>query len=639
MSKSDLHPTLSRGAIRDRSLPNEHGIDEVLHAFTLMVSSMFRQSLLLVFFAMTLPICAQNTSVLDKRDPVLTLPAEFDDFIASQMKIWHVPGMAVAVVTKDRVVLAKGYGYADLETQRMVSTRTVFPIASLTKSLTVAALLVLAREGKIDLDKPVRTYLPDFQMHDTYATQTLTTRDLLSHRSGLPRHEYVWFGTQQSRENLYGKLRFLEAITPPRTEFQYQNLMYMTAGYLGGRVTGSDWESLVQQKILMPLKMERTSFTLPKLRADADHAIGYAKPAQQSVVKIDYEALNAIGPAGSINASISDMASYAQMFLRKSGGPLRPDDIAQMSRPHTAIAELSPFSERGITNYGMGLFTSSYRGHRYAFHGGNLTGVSSYFAFFPEQGFAVVALSNMTSSLLPNVVAFRIFDHMIKQAPIDWSQRLLKIQEAASADETRSKQQNITQKRAGTQPSHDLHEYVGEYLHPGYGAVSIIDNAGVFEMHFNGEKTPISHLHFDVFQAPTNPLNRLGRFKVMFHTDWSGEIAALSIPFEPRLNDIRFVKQANPGMRHDSFLQRFVGTYELRGRSVTVTKRAESLIIEFTGQSPYVLEGVRGSLFRINGLSGYSVEFAARNAGESEPIEQMTVFQPNGIYVAERKRQ
>jgi CubicO group peptidase (beta-lactamase class C family) len=581
--------------------------------------------------------CAQQVTTPDAIAATASLPPDFDDFIEAQMKTWDVPGLAVAVVTKDRVLLAKGFGYADTETKRAVSPQTLFPIASLTKSFTAASLLTLAREGKLDLDKPVREYLPDFQMHDAYATQTLTPRDLLSHRSGLPRHEYVWFGTDYTRENLYRKLRYLEPVAPPRAEFQYQNLMYMTAGYLGGRVAGTDWETLVRQNIFAPLDMRRANFTLRELLADADHTLGYAKNAQKKVIKIDYEALDAMGPTGSINASIVDMAKYAQMYLGRAGTPLQALDVAQMSRPHTAISELSPFSERGITNYGMGMFVSTYRGHRYVFHGGNLTGASSYLAFFPERGFAVVALSNMTVSLLPNVASFRIFDHMINQPPVDWSKRLLALEEKTRANETQVKQQNITQQRSGTQPSHAIDEYVGQYLHPGYGAATITNKAGVLEMRFNGETTPINHLHFDVFQAPSNLLNRLGLLKVMFHADWSGEIAALSIPFEPRVADIRFVKQGNTDMRGESFLLPFVGAYELRGINIAVDIRGDQLTIAIPGQPTHTLEGIRGNLFRIKGLSGYSVEFAKRPGNDA--FEQMTLFQPNGIYVAERKRQ
>jgi CubicO group peptidase (beta-lactamase class C family) len=609
----------------------------VLRLTTFIPLSLLRCAISFVILATISPSFSQDVAAASALRMGASIPRDFDDFVNAQMKAWDVPGLAVAVVTKDHVLLAKGYGYADLESKRAVTPQTLFPIASLTKSFTAASLLILAREGKLDLDKPVREYLQDFQMHDASATQLLTPRDLLSHRSGLPRHEYVWFGTDYSRENLYRKLRYLEPVAPPRSEFQYQNLMYMTAGYLGGRVAGADWETLVQQKIFAPLDMQRANFTVGELLANPDHALGYAKDASKAVIKLDYEALDAMGPTGSINASITDMAKYAQMYLGKAGVPLQAQDVAQMGRPHTAISELSPFLERGITNYGLGMFVSTYRGHRYVFHGGNLTGASSYFAFFPEQGFAVVALSNMTVSLLPNVASFRIFDHMLKQSTVDWSQRLLALEEKTRADDARAKGQKNSQQRSGTQPSHAINEYVGQYSHPGYGIATITNKSGALQMHFNGETTAIDHLHFDVFQAPSNLLNRLGLMKVMFHADWSGEISALSIPFEPRVSDIRFVKQGNAAMRDASFLVPFVGSYEFRGLNITVDIRGDRLVVSIPGQPVHELEGVRDQLFRIKGLSGYSVEFAQPDASGTTP--QMTMFQPNGIYVAERKQQ
>ena len=141
-----------------------------------------------------------------------------DDLAHQAMKEWKVPGVALAVVQDGKVIYAKGYGYRDLENKLPVTTATLFPIGSITKSFTALTFGILKTEGKVDWDKPVRTYLPEFQMYDPVASEQATPRDLFSHRTGLPRHDLVWYGSDFSREDLVSRLRYLKpnkAFAPP----------------------------------------------------------------------------------------------------------------------------------------------------------------------------------------------------------------------------------------------------------------------------------------------------------------------------------------------------------------------------------------------------------------------------------------
>jgi len=143
-----------------------------------------------------------------------------------------IPGVSVGVVVGDEVVLLKGYGLRDVEAGAPMTPDTKQQIASVTKQFTVAALGTLVRQGKLEWEKPVRDYLPDFRLHDDYATLHATPKDLVTHRIGLPRHDFVWFGSTLDREEFYGRLRYLPFNKDIRTTFQYNNFMFMTAGYL-----------------------------------------------------------------------------------------------------------------------------------------------------------------------------------------------------------------------------------------------------------------------------------------------------------------------------------------------------------------------------------------------------------------------
>ena len=138
------------------------------------------------------------------------LDGSFDGFVAQALKDWNVPGVAIAVVQDGHVMLIKGYGYRDVKKQLPVTPKTLFAIGSATKSFTVTSLGILVDEGKLDWDRPVREYLPNFRLQDEFATERMTARDLVTHRSGLPRHDLVWYNSPSSRAELVDRLRYLE---------------------------------------------------------------------------------------------------------------------------------------------------------------------------------------------------------------------------------------------------------------------------------------------------------------------------------------------------------------------------------------------------------------------------------------------
>ena len=171
----------------------------------------------------------------------------FDTSMDSIRVQWKIPGMAVAVVSKGRVIHLAGYGLRDVPNRLPVTPDTKFAIASISKSFTVTTLAALAKQGKIEWDRQVRDYLPDFRMYDPVVTERMTIRDLVTHRSGLARHDLMWAIGIYSREELYQRLRYLAPNKDFRTTWQYQNLMFTTAGYLAGKVNGTSWEDLASR--------------------------------------------------------------------------------------------------------------------------------------------------------------------------------------------------------------------------------------------------------------------------------------------------------------------------------------------------------------------------------------------------------
>jgi CubicO group peptidase (beta-lactamase class C family) len=542
-------------------------------------------------------------------------------------------------------VLLKGYGLRDVQKRLPMTENTVQPIASITKSFTVASLATLVRDGKLNWDTPVRDYLPDFRLHNDYATQNLTVRDLVTHRSGLPRHDWAWYGSTATREELYKRLRYFEFSADLRQRFQYNNFMYMTAGYLGGKVAGSDWESLVRSNVFVPLAMNTASFTVADMLKQPDHGTGYALDDHDQPQPKPYQELVAMGPTGSINASARDMANYLLMYTQ--GGQfsgktvIAASDLREMTSPQFVLPDSRLWPERTAPQYGMGFFLEHYRGIPIVHHGGNLEGLSSILMFVPGRNVGIYAAVNVSGSYLRDVLMYSALDRLLGLAPIDWSTRYKELRDKNKAAEKSAKAQNLTPRKSGTQPAHPLDEYIGEYFNEGYGTLTISRGDGkggnALTLGYNGFSTPLKHFHYEVFEAPENELNELERSKVQFVTDMEGEVSSLRTDFEPAVKPIEFKRLPDRALRDPKVIAPFAGTYEIGPIKLVVTLRADNVLtLSVPGQPVRELEGVRGRRFNIKGLNGYSVEFVASAGGE---ISQMALYQPGSNRVATRVKQ
>ena len=360
-------------------------------------------SSLLIVLMFVLSLAAPTALPAQKKSekaaqPTVAKPnlGDFDDFVNQALRDWKVPGAAVAVVQGDKVILLKGYGYRDLEKQLKVTPNTLFAIGSITKSFTVSALGMEMDEGKVDWDKPVRDYLPAFKMYDPGLTEQMMIRDLITHRSGLPRHDMVWYSSDFSREDIVRRLQYLEPNKPLRSTFQYNNLMFMTAGYIAGLLNGKSWEDTIRERIFTPLGMNGTNFSLKDTQSSPDFALPYRKgnDVQAEVKRMPFDEQCpdrcAIGPAGEINSSVADMSRYALFHLNKGKVDgktlLSENNSIQMQTPQMVISGAPDYKEESETSYGMGFFISQYRGHKRVEHGGNLDGFSAEFAFLPDDG-------------------------------------------------------------------------------------------------------------------------------------------------------------------------------------------------------------------------------------------------------------
>ena len=204
----------------------------------------------------------------------------------------------------------------NVEENLPVTPNTIFAIGSSSKAFTATSAAIAVEDGKLEWDKPVREYLPTFKMKDDFASERMTLRDLLCHRSGLPRHDLSWYNTPATREQIIDRVRYLEPTSDFRTNFQYQNLMYMTAGYLAGLVDGTTWEELVRERIFKPLGMTHSQFSVEDSQKSDNYALPYNEK-DDKVKKIEFRNIDTVGPAGSINSNVVDMIEWVRLQLKK----------------------------------------------------------------------------------------------------------------------------------------------------------------------------------------------------------------------------------------------------------------------------------------------------------------------------------
>jgi len=553
----------------------------------------------------------------------------FDAFADQMLKDWKCVGMSVAVIQDGKVILSKGYGFRDLKNRKPVTPKTLFAIGSSTKSFTVSSLGVLADQGNLDWDKPVREYLPDFRLMDQFATERMTPRDLVTHRSGLPRHDLMWYDSPLTRQEIFTRLRYLEPSKDFRTTFQYQNLMFMTAGYLAAHVSGMNWEDHVRKVVLNPLEMSSTNFSVNDSQKSPDFSLPYSV-AKENIKEVPFQNIDQIGPAGSINSNVEDMVKYVQMHMNKGKGVLSEKNESQMTSPQMSIAGLGADKEIGTQSYGMGFFLTTYRGHYLVHHGGNIDGFSALVTFMPQDNIGMVILTNQNGSSVPTLVSYNVYDRLLGMDQIDWTKRFKDRQEKARASELDAKKKGYTAQHPGTHPSHDLPEYAGEYEHPGYGVVQVkYENNGLrFKFHKLGG--PMTHFHYDVFEFPRDEADPEAKMKVEFHSNLQGDIDFLSLPLESTVKDVVFSRLGDPKMKQRTFLMPLTGTYVRGGTNVTVAMKGDDAIaLTLPGQGTFDLEPVRGTKFNMKGLTGYSVEFLG---------DDLVFYQPNGTFSATRKK-
>lgn len=470
-----------------------------------------------------------------------------DDAIHKAMSAMNVPGAQVAIIKDGKVIYSEAFGYADLDEKIPMTGSHILPIGSSSKSFTAAAAVMLAGEGKLKLDEPVRTYMPEFRLYDPVASEQATTRDLLCHRTGIPRHDLMWLNWDDlNREDLVvNRIRHLKNSIPFRSGFQYQNHMFAILGYMIEKISGKRWEEFIEERILGPLGIKEYSFSIPYPDGSGKYAKLYT-PDENGVNKENAPLIiDAMGPAGSINTTVDELAKW--VIFNLNGGKAEEKRLVsealfkELHKPNIPY-QILPFGfpERVTIGYALGWTIDSFRGHKVIDHGGNVNGGSALISFMPDDNIGCAVLTNGNSNLLGTALSMELYDRYLGyEGQRNWFAAYQDGMNASTAAMKKQLYAIYATKIEGKAYSHALEEYAGEYTHAGYGDIRLTVKGDALHMQFHNNSIDVKHLHYDIFtfELFDSP------YTISFATGVDGKIVSLSIPLEPLAEPILFMKK------------------------------------------------------------------------------------------------
>lgn len=450
-------------------------------------------------------------------------PKPVDEVVERALKEFQAPGAAVVIVQDDKVIYLKGFGVREQGKDEKVTPDTVFAIASCTKAFTSTLVAMLVDEGKMAWDDKVHDHLDYFRLSDELADREVTVRDLLCHRTGMPRHDMLWAGQHSDSEDLIRRWCRAKPSTSFRSTWEYSNVPFTTAGVLAGKVDKSDWVSATKKRIFDPLGMTSTSCTGREAVGMSDHATPHYYTADKVVKAIAWDNLDSARGAGSINSTARDLGHWLRFQL--AGGKLGAKNLLAartLKETHTpqmlmkaegAFAQFFPAKFTKFTAYGLGWFVHDYRGHLCVSHGGTLTGFRAQCMMVPEKKLGVFVVCNLRPSNVTEAVAKTVLDLLLELPAEDWVKSSLDAFKLSEFTAAVARKKRETDRKPDTKPSHKLADYAGKYDETAYGRAEVTEKDGVLTLKWGKYTARLDHYHFDTFTAvPVEPKDELVAF-------------------------------------------------------------------------------------------------------------------------------
>ena len=431
-------------------------------------------SCLLVLLSVTIAAQAQPMNAI-----------AIDSLVTRTLRAFEVPGIAVCIIKDGKVIHSKGYGVRSLDTRQPMDENTLFGIASNSKAFTTAALGMLVDEGKLNWDDKVRKYIPEFKLFDPYVTEEFTVRDLLCHRSGLGlgAGDLMFFpdSSNFTIPDILHNLQFLKPVTSFRSQFAYDNNLYIVAGEVVARASGMSWEDFIENRILRPLGMTHSAASYDRLHDSSDVIDGHARVEgkvrviARSRSKVDHA-------AGGIYSSIADLSKWVLLHL--AGGKygdnrqlFSSDVLRERWSPQTilSVGGPGPYNTH-FAAYALGFFVSDIKGYKQMSHTGGLEGMVTQITMIPELQLGIIVLTNQEEGAAFTAITNQIKDRYLGITGTDRvteyaARRKVQLNEEKKLTDSIWKEVALFQSRQTG--SVDLSKYTGTYRDSWLGDIVI----------------------------------------------------------------------------------------------------------------------------------------------------------------------
>ncbi len=569
---------------------------------------------------------------------------KLDKKLEALRELTQTAGFSVAVVYKDEILYTKGFGYRDVAQKLKADEHTLYPIGSSSKAFTTALLGIMEEEHDFSFEVSPREYLPNLKFYNDELNNKVTVLDMISHRTGLPRHDYSWYlFPTQNRDSLLARVEYQEPFTGLREKWYYNNFMYLAQGMISEKLTDKTWEDNIREYFLAPLDMKSSNVSIAELQKSANAAKGYRLQDFEETILMPYYDIAAMGPAGAINSSVYEMSNWLKLWLNEgkyNDQQIIPKSyIARAQNPLMLLGKgvSDPqFPGLHLNSYGYAWFTSSFNGHYRMEHGGNIDGFSANVCLFPSDDIGIVVLCNQNTSALPGLARNLISEMVLGLEETDWHE-LYEKQINEAKESMKKMEDQAPEETVYSGVAHNLVDYQGYYYHPGYGKFKIYLQNDSLYARFPLDTSYLKPLHYDIFEAYAVENNRVDTSggsgeKINFQTNDLGDIASVKIKMEAMLDPIVFDRSPLDLKMDASDLEQFVGNYTLAGTNLKVSVKDGVLRLFVPSQPEYSLTPISKNEFSIKGLTGYKVRFETRDGKE-----EIVLLQPNGTFRAEKE--